>query len=160
MGTDPQRPFNFSKQKIMQICSLSLLQKTLHKIKKTDSSLRTSVQFQTFTAASIQTNKVLAETENSIPVHFLYTFHPWCWQSWRQSSGEFSSRIWWYKAPIHFQCRPTCCFLVALTAIALCSLQQWSRLTPKFPIPIHSPPYSNAHHTPHMTIHLCSTHDL
>ncbi len=34
--------------------------------------------------------------------------------------------------------------------------QQWSRLTPKFPISIHSPPYSNAHHTPHMTIHLCS----
>ncbi len=37
--------------------------------------------------------------------------------------------------------------------------QQWSRLTPNFPISIHSPPYSNAHHTPHMTIHLCSPHD-
>ncbi len=29
--------------------------------------------------------------------------------------------------------------------------QQWSRLTSQFPISIHSPPYSNAHHTPHMT---------
>ena len=30
---------------------------------------------------------------------------------------------------------------------------------PKFPISTHSPPYSNAHLTPHMTIHLCSSHD-